>query len=458
MKELDFDELDRAVNSLMNGVKTAKPPKKQDDDTKTLTIDPKLQDGAKPNFAALHGPAQHSVTDNKPPQEKPASKPAEEAVEPQSPVQSPTSEPAATPTAPTPSVAAKPTPPATRRGGRFMDVVHPSSDMKPAAKPVSRTGATIEPTESVSAPANDDTPAETTPLTEPVKPTTPPPTASSNSAAETPTTTPVVPAGDWPDPLDMANFGANDDDKAEATAAPVIPDSPNEATTATSSTSQRTPLTSPFLSGTKVEKRPLGAAPADEQPAEEPGRTSADADTEESSTATSSDLSAQLPAEPSDVETPLPEELRSDLMAIESGSHTGQKSLDDHETPTENTASQPEVTASTSATPPRQPETAPAGSSPAPPETTQVPPTSAPVAPAKEAAVTTGPTSITQQYREEPSTGDQTNGAIYDTEAYHQPLAHPAQKKSGWMWVVWIVLILLVGAGGGAALYFLGLV
>ena len=76
----------------------------------------------------------------------------------------------------------------------------------------------------------------------------------------------------------------------------------------------------------------------------------------------------------------------------------------------------------------------------------------------EEPSVSTGPTSIPQQYREEPSTGDKDNGAIYDTDTYHQPIAHPAKKKSGWMWVVWIVAILLLGAGGGAALYFLGLV
>lgn len=63
-------------------------------------------------------------------------------------------------------------------------------------------------------------------------------------------------------------------------------------------------------------------------------------------------------------------------------------------------------------------------------------------------------TSIVQQYKEKPTTGDQTSGSIYDTESYHKPLVKPAGKKSGWLWVVWIILLLVVGAGAGAGFYF----
>lgn len=64
-----------------------------------------------------------------------------------------------------------------------------------------------------------------------------------------------------------------------------------------------------------------------------------------------------------------------------------------------------------------------------------------------------GPLSITQQYTEQPRT-EQTSGAIYDTEAYHQPVAHPAKKKTGIGVILWIVLLLAVGAGAGVAFYF----
>jgi len=63
---------------------------------------------------------------------------------------------------------------------------------------------------------------------------------------------------------------------------------------------------------------------------------------------------------------------------------------------------------------------------------------------------------IVQQYEEQPSTGDQTNGAIYDTSTYHQPLdAKPAKKKSSALvWVLWIVVLLIVGATAGAAWFY----
>lgn len=64
----------------------------------------------------------------------------------------------------------------------------------------------------------------------------------------------------------------------------------------------------------------------------------------------------------------------------------------------------------------------------------------------------TGPTSITQQYTEQPSS-KQESGAIYDTESYHQPLAKPVKKHSGALVIVWILLLVILGAGAGAAFY-----
>lgn len=64
-----------------------------------------------------------------------------------------------------------------------------------------------------------------------------------------------------------------------------------------------------------------------------------------------------------------------------------------------------------------------------------------------------GPISIPKQYDEQPSTGPEDNGAIFDTATYHQPLEHPAKKSHGWVWVLLIVLVIALGAGIGAALY-----
>ena len=69
-----------------------------------------------------------------------------------------------------------------------------------------------------------------------------------------------------------------------------------------------------------------------------------------------------------------------------------------------------------------------------------------------------GVVSIPQQYQEKPSSGDQTNGAIYDTDHYHKPVAHQASQKSGWTWVLVVVVLIIVGALLGAGAYFLGLV
>lgn len=64
----------------------------------------------------------------------------------------------------------------------------------------------------------------------------------------------------------------------------------------------------------------------------------------------------------------------------------------------------------------------------------------------------TGPTSITPQYKEQPSSV-QESGAMYDTESYHQAVVAPVKKKSGWFTVLWIVLLVLFGAGAGWAVY-----
>ncbi len=64
----------------------------------------------------------------------------------------------------------------------------------------------------------------------------------------------------------------------------------------------------------------------------------------------------------------------------------------------------------------------------------------------------TGPTSITQQYDEQPSS-NQESGAIYDTESYHQPVVKPPKKKSSWLIIVWILLLVLLGAAAGWVVY-----
>lgn len=63
-----------------------------------------------------------------------------------------------------------------------------------------------------------------------------------------------------------------------------------------------------------------------------------------------------------------------------------------------------------------------------------------------------GSPSITQQYKEQPRT-DVEPGAIYDTEAYHQPLSVPAKKRSAIGLILWTLLLIALGAGVGVMFY-----
>jgi len=171
------------------------------------------------------------------------------------------------------------------------------------------------------------------------------------------------------------------------------------------------PLESLFLPNVKVEKRPLNIA----------GNTDTITDETEPDT--------DQPAEREDADkkntdslvTPDPTlaELGEDVLAIESDSSAAA---------TENNQNEDEATQ----------------------------PVESPV------AITAGPSSssvvssIPRQYSVHPSSDTKHHEALYDTAAQAgAPLAHPAKRKSGWMVVLWIVLLIAVGVGGALALYFL---
>lgn len=267
-------------------------------------------------------------------------------------------------------------PAAKRTAGRFMDVVHPSSDM--------RARATAQ--------------ATTTP-------------SSSSSSSE---------------PLGV---GASATDTAHEN---------DEATPAWSQ-----PLESPFLPDAKVEKRPLGGDPlmssvfeventlAEPLPPQEavPKLEAPDDSRIEAHTMPDPiDFAAQtVPAE-TELE---PEHVASDSEAIEDDAQADNSTVaDDAELKL-----QPVDTGIDAQT---VSEDASESSSPA---------------LVQDDVTPTGPLSITQQYTEQPRT-EQVSGAIYDTEAYHQPVAHPVKKKSGIGVIIWILVLLVVGAGAGVAFYF----
>lgn len=244
--------------------------------------------------------------------------------------------------------------PAARRGsGRFMDVVHPSSDMR------SRTS----------------------------------PAVVNTSGSKTETTSFVPPAI------------TSEDDKKESTEDAGVGE-------------WSKPLETPFLADAKVEKRPLGGFNPEpslvllEEPEEE--------------------LKLEAPDELRLEEGVLPD-------PIDFAAHVASLSSEKEDTGTviqeavdeesvEQTVEQLEDL--------KQPESS-------------IPP----VLKVKTSPEPVGPTSITQQYTEQPTT-EQESGAIYDTENYHQPLAPVAKKSSSVLTILGIIGLIILGAGAGVAFYF----
>lgn len=292
MQDLDFDEIDRAVNGAL--------------------------DGAQPTVPAQAPQVAEPVA---------ASEPAQPVA----------------------------TPAARRTSGRFMDVVHPSSDMRARSVAAPREAAPV----------------------------------------------PVEPV---------------------ASAEPELP--------------LEEPQTSPFLPDAKVEKRPLGgvgpALVAPEAPSAYGGVAEAEAP------------AFALPPEPAQELIEAPDDPRLEAETLPDPIDFA------HQLNTELTV-EPEL----------EPQPQPVEEAvvlPEEPETLEEPALdlTPPVAPTPEAPVAeepVGPTSITQQYIEQPSSSAE-SGAIFDTEAYHQPVAAPVKKKSGGLVILWIALLLIFGAGVGVAIYY----
>lgn len=271
-----------------------------------------------------------------------------------------------------------------RSTGQFMDVVHPSSNMRPSM-PVPERPSVVN-----------------------VSPVTAPIVDNATTQAKS----------NWPDPIDFNKSdnnnmptGARDEDDDINR----ISDEINNSLNQTSVDS----LDSPFISGTKVEKRPLGAfsndVPSDEAvvPEFKPYQPMSNAGPQLSNT-----------------ESPLPAELDDNLLSIEAGDEVDNSAAVEEPIPVMPTPR--------SITTPEVPEA----------------PVVAPVPDVMNANQPVVSASIPQQYQEKPSTGDQTSGAIYDPNTYNKALLKQPKSKSGWLWVLWILVLLIVGAGAGAAVYF----
>jgi hypothetical protein len=333
--DLDFDELDRAVNSLI-----VKPSNGTGNDMPMVPAsDPNITNDAVVTLDVDNNLPTAPVTIPKPVVERPST-------------------------------------------GRFMDVVHPSSDMRTSLVMPERASTQTMPN-----------PIPRPTMTQQFAPAAPAKPVFQPSTDEL--TPPIVV------PEENTSYSDRDEDAD-------IDRISNDIASTLGRDLDESP-DSPFLPGTKVEKRPLGAfstepiAQVETQPTDNP--------TPEPESV--NDVPDEKPAE---VDMPLPAELQDDLLSIESDSTT-----------------QPEVL-----TPTNEPIVE-----------------NPPVISNTVAATVATSTSIPQQYKEQPSSGSQNNGAIYDTNAYHKAIINPTNKKSGWLLVLWIVGLLIVGAGIGVAVYFL---
>jgi hypothetical protein len=416
MKDIDFDELDRAVSSLMSGrsSKTAGP----------------VTPASEPVVSEEQPPAADTTTMSTPDD---TSAPKVVSVEPKTEVSAPDSKPIA-PTVTSPIVPQ-------RRSGRFMDVVHPSSDMKSSNTMPNRP-------KSIVAPINTDTAAESVEKKTEV-PVFDPLTMTSVEKASTSQKTsglsePEVKKQDdhsWPDPIDV-----HEKSMVPETPAPALSDDSSSSTAAEAPTtkaednsapneqenSDYIETTSPFLPDAKVEKRPLGGTPStvsvktDDKtskslpvPEEKDAIIDDDLTSKENNELTDeASVSDDAKGDSSKPIEPLPAELSKDIIAVEAGGTI-------HEPDTlEKDGSRAEQ-----------------GSNPK---------------SAKEHAPAPGMTSITQQYKIKTATTTPEHMPIYADNG--QPLSHPKKTKSGWLTILWIIGLIIVGTGGTLALYFFNVI
>ncbi len=376
MKEFDFDELDKAVNSLMSETKKV--------DT---------------------SPPDTTPAPSAPPAVAPVSSIASPVVSVPMPTVTPM--PAPAPVAETrPSLAPK-------RSGRFMDVVHPSSDMTlpqvPRRPTPSREGAVVAPL-SPSAPL---TPVVSNAPEPQLETLAVPPSAAQVESDSTDATSTFTES--WPDPIEATSVSPTafeDTPVINATSATSESTSPSEddALAKEVASVPDVSLSSPFLPDTKVEKRPLGVQATSQAP------VVAESDSK-------SDLDNQANDRPSDIEedtqvspqVDLPAELHQDLLNVEADSAATTPDIASVDTESSSIALRNQT----------------------------------PVPSLGES------NSIAQQYMVKATSSDTDHTPVYDSAA--QALSHPEKKKSGWLIVLSIILVLALFAAAGVGLYYTGL-
>lgn len=292
MKDIDFDELDRAVSSVLSQKKPSSDdvaPASYDDENKqdTVSVTTSTTTNAADDSA-------QAVTTDQP------VKTEEASATPETPVADTPEKPEDVETTPAPTPTASPL--AVKRRGKFMDVMHPSHDMAPgattAALPASRPKHLLEPVSHDVKPEEDNSPSP-----EPAESEKPAATAEPiASKSETqPEDTPSEELDKKPnslyiDPLEL-------DDKSKDATPEASADTAEDITTETAPDMLQA---TPFLSDAKVEKRPLGGFSEPE--------TAPSAAEQAPSTDTPAEQPADSQVSPS---VPLPRELQPDVVKVE---------------------------------------------------------------------------------------------------------------------------------------------
>lgn len=310
MKDIDFDELDRAVSSVLNQTKPASPAAatmtESDEDAVTHTNAVAVESDAESDHAVAvkTGDIQHHEAQVISTDDEVSSEPAEEseAAEDKGPEIIPVAVP------PVPSLA-------TKRRGKFMDVMHPSHDMAPGktavvpapiVKPVliaplsDDIPPAVASSEPVAVEPNDE-PLVALPTTLPVE------LPATVDEKETVTETEPTPDSMYVDPIELADTPAIEKAPELTVTEPEEHEAVDDVTDVPSIEEPNIPVVTPFLTDAKVEKRPLGNPQSLEDAADTvPG--------EELEDSSSLEASADAQIAPT---APLPRELQPDVVRVE---------------------------------------------------------------------------------------------------------------------------------------------
>ena len=220
------------------------------------------------------------------------------------------------------------------------------------------------------------------------------------------------------------------------------------------------PLDTPFVSDYDVKKRPLGAFSLGET-----DQTLLDEDAKRYRDAAGVDESVKSDEKPIEIDPHMNDaiarELRNHEESTNEASVEPEQSLSPDPEPTPEPATKPEPTAA-----PVNPDELPGelqdemlaiaskpidGVESAEMRVTE--PVKSEAAPQSQPQVATNNGSITQQYKAESKSQSEEITPVFDTDSYHKPLVHAKKKKSGWLSVILITSLVIVGAGAGAAMY-----